>query len=159
MLGHAMLWALMRLCAGPALHSQSETCDVRLSRLLRNLPRRCPRQSLSLTVCRLQCVVSVEFVSLVLALDDGLQCTLRRRHAQAERDVKAHSSETCHANDLLCVTSTVTIGTIASKSWMHQQKLPHRILLLASYLNAHEHTIIPSSLTQLLVALGGNNTR
>ena len=50
-------------------------------------------------------------------------------------------------------------GTIASESWMHQQKLPHRILLLASYLNAHEHTIITSPLTQLLVALGGNNSR
>lgn len=56
-----------------------------------------------------------------------LMCTLHRRHT-SKCDGKTHSSETCHANDLLCVMSAVTIRTIAIKSWMHQQKLPHRIL-------------------------------
>ena len=126
---------------------------------MRNLLRRCSRHSL--TVCRLQSIVSVQLSPWDWHWMTRSMCTLHWRHT-IKRDVKTHSSDTCHANDLSRVISAVTIRTVATKSWMHQQKLPHRILfhsLPESYSNAHKHTIRSPSLTQLLVALGGNSSR
>jgi hypothetical protein len=145
-----------------ALHSKSETCDDGLSRLVINFLKRCPRHSL--TVCRLQSVVSVQLSPWDWHKVTRLMCTLHRRHT-SRCDGKTHSSETCHANDLSCVIPAVTICTIAIKSWMHQQKLASchiafsSILFLEGYSNAHEHTISSPSLTQPLVALGGNSSR